>query len=195
MGKIYAYVRVSTDMQDYHSQKHAISLRYPHIDKWIEDTGTGRKTHMGLANLIYNCERGDTVVVTAFDRLGRSVLHVAPMVEIFKKKGVSLISLRENVDLANPGGNLMFHVLTGVAEFESNMIASRVKAGIAAARARGAKFGAPRYDSIPEKAKALQQAITMRENGATLREINRFLKQNLNIEISIGTLSKYLKKG
>jgi len=56
---------------------------------------------------------------------------------------VAFVSLRDNLDLATPSGRLMFQIIGAMAELESALISERVKAGMAAARARGKSLGRP----------------------------------------------------
>jgi DNA invertase Pin-like site-specific DNA recombinase len=59
--------------------------------------------------------------------------------------GISLVTLSGiSLDLNTPQGKLMAAILSAIAEFERDLIRERVKSGIAAARAKGRKFGRPR---------------------------------------------------
>lgn len=77
------------------------------------------------------------------DRLGRSVRHLIDVVSELAKRGVGLRSLQEGIDTTTPGGRLVFHVFSALAQFEREVIIERSRAGVAAARARGRVGGRP----------------------------------------------------
>jgi len=61
--------------------------------------------------------------------------------EEFRALGIDFISYTENVDTTTPSGQLLFHIMGAVAQFERDLIAERVRAGIAHARAMGSGSG------------------------------------------------------
>ncbi len=188
----YAYLRVSTDMQDHDAQRLAIKRRYE-IDHWIEDTGSGRMMQPNLVRLIREAKKGDEVYVYAFDRLGRSTASVIGIVESFKRKGISLISVKEGIDINSPAGNMIFQMLCSIAEFEASLISDRVKAGLDAAKHRGVRLGAPRLDSDPKFREIIAIAKEYKQQGMTYRKIMETLDVLHNYKISHGALHGYLK--
>jgi DNA invertase Pin-like site-specific DNA recombinase len=83
------------------------------------------------------------VVVWKFDRFARSVAHLLRALEEVDYLGIRFISVQDQVDTASPRGKAMFTILGAMAALESARIAERVKAGMAAARARGKRLGRP----------------------------------------------------
>lgn len=149
MTATLAYTRVSTDGQTIEAQRHAIVQRYNISDDgWFTDEATSGTTkaleRKGFAGLYSYARKGDTVIVTAIDRLGRNTIDVLETVEALKAKGVTVISMREGFDLSNPTGKLMLTMLAGVAELERESIKARQMAGINKAKADGRKLGAPK---------------------------------------------------
>ena len=88
----------------------------------------------------------DVVLVWKFDRFARSVKHLVDSLEEFRALGIDFISFTEGVDTTTPSGELLFHIMGAVAQFERDLIAERVRAGIAHARAMGKRIGRPRAD-------------------------------------------------
>ena len=78
----YAYIRVSTDHQNIENQKHEIIIYAKkhniHIDKWIAETISSRKTltERKLGRLIKLLKKGDVLIATELSRLGRNLLEV-----------------------------------------------------------------------------------------------------------------------
>lgn len=144
MSTVIAYVRVSTDDQTTENQKQAIEGRYK-VSKWFREEGISgaipAAQRPALAQLLAYVREGDTVVVTAIDRLGRNTIDILTTVETLKAKGVALVSMREGFDLSTPAGRLMLTMLAAVAELERENIKARQMAGIERARAEGKRLG------------------------------------------------------
>ncbi len=88
-------------------------------------------------------DAGDTLVVPALDRYGRSLQDLINMVGELRKREIGFTSLHENLDATTPGGRLVFHVFAALAEFIRELIVSGTREGLAAARARGRVGGRP----------------------------------------------------
>ncbi|KPX41405.1 recombinase family protein [Pseudomonas syringae pv. tagetis] len=138
------YVRVSTHDQSVDAQKHGLSDTY-NVEEWYEDSGVSGAVKAldrpGFAALVAYVRRGDTLVVSAVDRLGRDTLDVLNTVEVLQAKGVSIISKREGFDLGTPMGKAMLTMLAAVAELERSNIKARQMAGIERAKAEGKALG------------------------------------------------------
>lgn len=145
IGIVYGYARVSTDDQTCENQRLTIQGKYPDLKKWYQDEGVSGTVpaaqRPALAKVLELVEAGDTLVVVAIDRLGRDTLDVLNTVETLKKKGVSVVSLRENFDMTTPIGGFMLTLLAGLASLEKATIKERQLAGIKRARAEGKNLG------------------------------------------------------
>lgn len=85
--------------------------------------------------------------------------------------GVSIIaSSGMQMDLSTPSGKLMATVLSGVAEFERELIQERVRSGIAAAKARGKKMGRQAGDNY-KSGKVEDKIIALTKAGKSCRQI------------------------
>jgi DNA invertase Pin-like site-specific DNA recombinase len=85
----------------------------------------------------------DTLVVASLDQLGRSQRELIARVEEVRGSGAGLRSLREDLDTTASGGEAIFRVFGGLAEFGRTTIAAGTSDGLAAARARGKRLGRP----------------------------------------------------
>lgn len=86
----------------------------------------------------------DAVIVYRYDRFARSLRQLVNALSEFDALGIHFVSLHEGVDTSTPNGRLVFGIFASIAEFERELIRSRVRSGLAAARARGKKLGRPR---------------------------------------------------
>lgn len=92
-----------------------------------------------LQRLLADIEAGkiDCVVVYKVDRLSRSLLDFAKMMEVFERYQVSFVSVTQQFNTATSMGRLILHVLLSFAQFEREMISERTRDKIAAARRKG----------------------------------------------------------
>ena len=107
----------------------------------------------------------DVVLVWKFDRFARSLKHLIESLDEFSALGIDFISLTEGVDTTTPAGQLLFHIVGAVAQFERDLIAERVRAGMAHARAMGKHIGRPRAVVDADAVNGL------RSKGMSLRRI------------------------
>ena len=79
---------------------------------------------------------GDTLVVTAIDRLGRSVAEVTRTIASFGDRGIVLRALREGIDTATPAGRAVAAIMATLAELELDLGRERRAASRESRRAR-----------------------------------------------------------
>jgi site-specific DNA recombinase len=83
----------------------------------------------------------DAVLIYKIDRLSRSLLDFARLMEIFEKYHVSFVSITQQFHSATSMGRLVLNMLLSFAQFEREMIAERTRDKIAAARRKGKWVG------------------------------------------------------
>jgi site-specific DNA recombinase len=83
----------------------------------------------------------DCVLVTKVDRLSRSLLDFARIIELFEQHQVAFVSVTQQFGSATSVGRLILHVLLSFAQFERELIAERTRDKIAAARRNGKWVG------------------------------------------------------
>jgi DNA invertase Pin-like site-specific DNA recombinase len=134
------YARVSTVEQNEASQMDA--LNGASCERIFVEIYSGKsKNRPELERMIDTLRKGDIVVVQHLDRLGRSLKDLIELMDGFKQQGVQFISLNEKIDTTTAIGELAFHMIGSIAQFERRLISERTKAGLDAARARGRKGG------------------------------------------------------
>jgi len=179
MSKTYGYVRVSTDDQDLTLQINALE-RYG-VDFIFSDRASGKSMkRAGIKRAVKIMRPGDTLVIWKLDRLGRNLMGVLEMVEHLAATGIELVSITEQFDTTSPMGKAFMQIAMVFAELERNMISERTKAGMAAGRAAGKKFGrAHSIRDVPEriaKLRELDAAGELRtEDGGLLMSANQIM--------------------
>jgi len=153
------YTRKSTDEgldQDFNSldaqreSAEAYILSHKH-EGWVclperyDDGGFtgGNMERPALKRLLADVEAGeiDCVVVYKVDRLSRSLLDFARIMETFEKHGVSFVSVTQQFNTTNSMGRLTMNILLSFAQFEREIIAERTRDKMSAARRKGKWMG------------------------------------------------------
>jgi len=96
-----------------------------------------------LKRLLADIEDGriDVVVVYKIDRLSRSLMDFAKLVEVFDRGGVTFVSVTQCFNTTTSMGRLTLNILLSFAQFEREVIGERIRDKIAASRKRGMWMG------------------------------------------------------
>lgn len=166
---LFGYARVSTDDQNLEAQIDA--LNDAGAERIFTDKISGTKrTRPELDQLLDQLRPGDTIMVTKYDRLARSLKDLLELVDLIKEKKAGFKSLSEDIDTTTPAGTLIFHVFASIAQFERERIAERTREGLAAARKRG-RVGGRRPSLTPEQKEEVRRLRD--EQGEPLAKIAR----------------------
>lgn len=138
---LIGYARVSTTDQNPALQLDA--LLGAGCQRIFTDEGVsgGAKKRPQLDQALATLKPSDVLIVWKLDRLGRSLSHLIELTSDLGQRGIGFRSLSEAIDTTNAQGKLLFHLLGALAEFERSLIAERTRAGLTAAKRRGAKLG------------------------------------------------------
>jgi DNA invertase Pin-like site-specific DNA recombinase len=148
--RLIGYARVSTAEQNVAAQLEALRRHGVMEDNLHWETISGvKKIRPKLELALKDAREGDTFVVYKLDRLGRSMRDLLAKMEMLAAKGVKFRSLTEGIDTSTPVGNLAFHMIAALAQFERDLIVERTRFGVAAAQRRGVPVGAP--PKVPKK--------------------------------------------
>ena len=138
---LYGYARVSTTDQDLTIQQEALAAAGCDEIRAEKVSGTSRKGRQELDTLLQFIREGDTLVVTRFDRLARSLDDLQGIVRTLRDKGAHLRATEQQVDTSTPAGTAFLQMLGVFAEFETNIRRERQMEGIAKAKAKGVYTG------------------------------------------------------
>ena len=148
------YIRVSTE--DQNEDRQDMILKPYNLNLIFREKISGKNMERSelkaMMTLIQrNKEDGerDTVYVTEIARLARSSADLYKIIGIFEKNDTDIVSVTEPaINTTTPQGRLFFGIMASLAEFERELIRSRQRDGIAAAKAAGKKFGRPRKEFV-----------------------------------------------
>ncbi len=120
MTAILGYARVSTAGQDLDAQLAALTAAGVSAERVFTDklSGSARTVRPGLMAMLDYARADDTVVVTAIDRLGRSVAEVTRTIAELDERRIILRALREGIDTATPTGRAVAAIMATLAELE-----------------------------------------------------------------------------
>lgn len=165
------YARTSTRKQDLDVQLHNIrgyaSRNGFRILKEYTDFGfSGAKASRPDFDLVQNDlrqGRAKVLLLYRLDRMGRSLVHLIQLLQEFRNKGIRVITVADGIDTArNDIMTEMFWKLLAIfAEFERELIVSRVRAGLDKARASGKRLGRPpgSVDKAPRSRRGIYNGI------------------------------------
>ena len=151
---IYGYARVSTEGHCVDRQIDALKAAGVKEENIYCEKMTGTKSSRPKLNALLDVvEKNDVIIIEALNRLGRSSSDLINLMKSLNEKGVILKSLKESLDFSTVQGQFIANFLALMAEFEREVIHSRVVEGVAAARARGRIGGRPKTpDKVIDKA-------------------------------------------
>lgn len=171
---MFGYTRVSTDEQadrrngleaqrqtiDDQATRRGWTLEY-FADEGVSGKAIGPKLAETLQLLASG--QGDSLLVAKLDRLSRSIVNAANIIESAQTQGWSLVILDLGVDLTTAAGRMMAMNLVNFAQYERELISERTKAALAAKKRRGERIGRPRAAS----ASVVRRIVQERDSGLT----------------------------
>lgn len=176
------YCRVSTADQSCERQERDLAAFADRagyeVAAIFKETGSGtkldraeRRKVMALAQ----ARKIDAVLVTELPRWGRSTVDLLNTLRELEGWKVSVIAMNGMAfDLSSPHGRMLATFLSGIAEFERDLISERVKSGLAAAKARGRKLGR-QIGERPKSDRLAPTVVAMIAEGRSYRWIARDL--------------------
>ena len=195
---VIGYLRVSTIDQDV-SKNEAAILKFAN-DKdfgrvdFINEKVSGMKSwkNRKLYDVVQSLNEGDVLLVPELSRLGRSLKDILDVLNELSDRQVKVYSVKENFQLNGDDiqSKVMRTMFALFAEIEHDLIVSRTKEGLVAARAKGKMLGRPKGPGKSKLDPFGAEIIALLKNGSTKSFIAKRYKS------SIPTLTNWLiKKG
>lgn len=196
MGRVYGYARVSTREQNLARQLDALAAFGVAERDMFMDTASGknfeRPEWQRLATVLHE---GDVLVVKSIDRIGRNYEEIIEQWRMITKErhaevvvlDMPLLDTRKGRDGVTGTfiSDLVLQLLSYVAQVERESIRQRQAEGIAAAKARGVKFGRP--------AKKRPQAYMNTRRSYLEGNITRSEAANC-LKVSVSTFDRWIRK-
>lgn len=188
MGTIVGYARVSSAGQDYEAQVEKLTAAG--AAKIFSEKQSGLdKDRPELARCLEWVREGDTLLITKLDRLARSAVHLHQIAEELDRKGVGFKVLDDaSLDTTTRTGKLVFGILASIAQFETELRKERQMEGIAKAKAKAEKAGAPWITGRPTTLNH-DEIRKLRTGGLSVRQIAK------EVGCSPSAVQKVLKAG
>jgi DNA invertase Pin-like site-specific DNA recombinase len=156
-----------------------------------------------LQRMLADIEVGriDIVVVYKIDRLSRSLMDFAKLVEVFERKGVTFVSVTQSFNTTTSMGRLTLNMLLSFAQFEREVIGERIRDKFAASRRKGMWMGG--WAPLGYYVKDRKLVINETEAKVVRRIFERFVKcgsptiivRELSAENFINKYGQKLDKG
>ena len=166
-GKVRAvgYIRISTNED---KQKYGMRVQSQAIKEYCQKQGlellriyrdmkSGSSLQRpGIQSLLKEKDKFQVLVVYKIDRLSRSLLDLLKLIKE-ELAGKDIVFLEEGIDQRTKEGRLLLNQLASFAEYERELIISRIKDGLAEARRNGVKLGAkPRFQEYSGQVRKLK---------------------------------------
>ena len=177
-----AYLRVSTQQQDWKLQRDAVEraarARGDRIPKglWFEEKKSGAsidRPALQKLRAAVRAGRVGRVYVFRIDRLTRSgIRDTLALVEEFRRAGAELVTVADGFDMSGPAADVVLAVMAWAAQMERQAIGERVRAAIVRVRSKGGRWGRP-----PVLAKkTLAKAADLLQRGESVRSVATLLR-------------------
>ncbi|MGN0189973.1 MAG: recombinase family protein [Candidatus Cryptobacteroides sp.] len=193
---VYAYIRVSTEMQTYANQEFEI-INYCNshkikIDKWYSESvsGTIPVDKRLLGKVIRKMNRGDLLICTEISRLGRNMLMIMSILNLCAGNGIRIQTIKDNFILSdNINSKIIAFAFALAAEIERNLISQRTREALAVKKLEGTKLGRPVGSSKKKKLflESSEQIGKMLEKGIPMKTVAKKYGLHCN------TLRRYLR--
>ena len=184
--RIALYTRVSQDSQTTENQRRELMavaerLGWEVVAEFTDhgiSGSKGREKRPGYDALMKAVARReiDMVASWAVDRLGRSLQNLVTFLTEINAKGVDLYLHQQALDTSTPSGRAMFGMLSVFADFERELIISRIRAGLARSTKRS---GRPPLDI--EKVERIKRSLAQ---GTSINATAKKLK------VGVGTVHR-----
>lgn len=192
---VFAYIRVSTQMQTYASQRYEIETYCRKndlvVDEWINESvsGTVAIDKRILGSLLERMDKGDVLICTELSRLGRNMLMIMGVLNVCSEKGISIHSIKDHFDLTDSiNSKIIAFAFALAAEIERSLISQRTKEALAVKKLEGVKLGRPPGSSKKKVTfcKDYDRILAMKSEGKSISFIAKAYGIHRN------TLKKYL---
>lgn len=178
MKKVCLYARVSTNDKGQDVNTQLMPLRnyvkqnnWQIINEYVDHISWWKQKRPGLDQLMKDAKewKFEIVLVRRFDRMSRSTSHLIHTLDTFRELWINFVSQQERIDTSTATWQLMFTIISGFAQFERQIISTRVKAWIQKARSQWKQIGRKK------EFKNYSLLLQLRKQGLSIRKIAKEL--------------------
>lgn len=168
--RLFGYARVSTNQQSLDIQTEQLKNAGVEVKRIFSDKATGSTINRDGLNLLkVKVEKGDIILVTKLDRLGRDTADMVNLIKEFEIMGVAVRFIDDGISTEGTMGKMVITILSAVAQAERQRILERTNEGRVVAKEKGIKFG--RKPFIDKN-----KVIELKNSGMGATEIARRMK-------------------
>lgn len=144
---IYGYIRVSTEKQDFMSQKYSIEKYCEYREfkniQFVTEKVSGKvpREKRDLGKLVQQLQKDDVLICSELSRLGRSITDTLITLDILEQKKVQVHLIKENQISGTKEFSMLCAVYAIIAQTERQRISERTKEALQAKIAQGMKIG------------------------------------------------------
>lgn len=179
--RVFGYARVSTSQQSLEIQINALKSAGVQSHRIFTDVASGKNVNRKNLDLLkLKVEKGDIILVTKLDRLGRDTADMIQLIKEFELMGVSIRFMDDGISTEGVMGKMVVTILSAVAQAERQRILERTNEGRLEAKKNGVKFG--RKPKINKN-----EVIDLKKSGMGATAISR------KLNIGRSTVHKILK--
>jgi DNA invertase Pin-like site-specific DNA recombinase len=180
--KAVAYARVSTLLKQ-EPEHQLVPIRgvianrdLKLVGEYVDRISGSTERRRELDRMIGDARLGKfkIIVIYALDRLARDTRFLLNLIHELNGYGVTLISLRESIDLGTPVGRAVLQILGSIAELEKNLISERIKCALAVKKMTADQTGW-RCGRKPLAPEIVEQVKRLRSKGFSIRAVAKQL--------------------
>ena len=185
--RVAIYARVSTN--DQNCERQLVELRevaknhnWEIVQEYVDTGVSGAKTSRPQLNAMMKdafSRKFEMVMTLELSRMGRNTKHLLEMVERLKEKSINLYIHNQQIDTSTATGSLFFTVASAFTQFERDIIAERVKSGVANYRKKNPNktWGGRKSNLTP---KIAAEILKLKKEGVGIRKLSKQFSVSTN---------------
>ncbi|QKF73559.1 resolvase [Aliarcobacter faecis] len=198
MSKVFTYIRKNLNNEKYtQEQKEAISSyilkKNLQIYKNIEIVINTPKDEKNILQLLENCEKNSTIIVTNLNVFGRTIDTILEIVKFLLQNKIRIIVIEQNLDLIDDKdmlSQMILSVISMTINLEKELMSLRTKEALTAKKLDGIALGKPKgtiqKSKFDEQREKIEELLSV---GLSVRKIAKLLGYNNHIG-----LNNYVRK-
>ncbi len=196
MEKIFTYVRINKNNNEYTKKQiqmidEYIKAQKINVSKKIEIEINTPKEEKNILELLKNCEKNSTIIVSDLNVFGRSIDAIVEIVKFLVANKIKIIVIKQNLELIDDKlTQMILAVISMTVSLEKDLISLRTKEALTAKKLSGVSLGKPK--GTIQKSKFDKQRAKIEELlsiGLSVRKIAKVLGYSNHIG-----LNNYVKK-